>query len=61
MLKKNKVVLNLRGMSVPDKIQWGRKVMAGINGNKHFANPNPSIEEGAKLIDQLETANSDTL
>lgn len=51
-----RVRLNLRNLSVPDKIAKGRQIVAALTNNASFANPNPPLAEVTASIDDLEKA-----
>jgi hypothetical protein len=54
-----KVKLNLRGQSVPEKIQFGRNVIKAMTGNANFTQPAPTLVELGAAVDALEAANND--
>jgi hypothetical protein len=60
-MKKNKVVLNLNGLSVPDKIQKTKTIAAALTGNANFTDPKPTPAELMAGAAELETANSEAL
>ena len=53
------VVLKLQDKTVPDKIQFGRKVVTEMTGNANFPDPpgpDPTLDEVSTATDELETA-----
>lgn len=53
-----RVRLNLRNLSVTDKIAKGRQIVAAMTNNANFATPNPPLPEVTGTIDDLEKANA---
>jgi hypothetical protein len=51
--------LGLDGLSVPAKIQYGRRLATAITGNPNFPTPNPAIAAITAGADELETAYND--
>src|ERR1044072_4542172 len=51
-----RVKLNLRKLSVTDKIAKGRQIVTGMTNNAHFANPNPPLSDVTTTLDDLEKA-----
>lgn len=51
-----RVRLNLRNLSVTDKIAKGRQIVAAMTNNASFTNPNPSLAEVTAALDDLEKA-----
>jgi len=50
------IKLNLRNLSVTDKIAEGRQIVTAITNNERFTNPNPPLSDVATAIDDLEQA-----
>jgi hypothetical protein len=50
----SKIKLNLRNLSVPDKIGKGRQIIAAMTNNTSFANPHPPLPEIATSLTTLE-------
>jgi hypothetical protein len=50
------IKLNLRMLSVTDKIAEGRQIVTPMTNNAGFANPNPPLSDVATAIDDLEQA-----
>jgi hypothetical protein len=50
------IKLNLRILSVTDKIAEGRQIVTPMTNNAGFANPNPPLSDVATAIDDLEQA-----
>ena len=46
--------LGLDGLSIPAKIQRGRRITAALTGNPNFPSPNPTISALTATIDTLE-------
>lgn len=51
-----RIKLNLRNLSVPEKIAKGRQIVNAMNNNSRFANPNPPLPEVTTALDDLERA-----
>lgn len=51
--------LGLDGLTVPAKIQYARRLAAGITGNPNFTAPNPPAATVSAAADGLETAYND--
>jgi len=51
--------LGLDVLTVPAKIQYGRRLAAGITSNPNFPTPNPNAAALTAATDQLETAFND--
>jgi len=51
-----RVKLNLRNLSVTEKIAKGRQIVTAMTNNQVFANPNPPLSDVTKVLDDLETA-----
>lgn len=49
----SKIKLNLR-MTVPEKIQTGRQIVAAMTNNPNFANPNPPLSDIATALSPLD-------
>jgi hypothetical protein len=50
------VKLNLQGRSIPDKVNFGKSLVAAITGNPNFATPDPSLSSMTATINSLEIA-----
>jgi hypothetical protein len=50
----SKIKLNLRNLSVPDKIGKGRQILAAMTNNTSFANPHPPLPDIAASLTTLE-------
>ncbi len=55
----NLIKLGLSGMSVPDKIQFGRQIVQAMTGNPNFPTPTPALPTVTGGSDSLETAFND--
>lgn len=53
------IKLGLDGMSVPDKIQFGRQIVQAMTGNPNFPTPTPALPAVTGGSDALETAYND--
>ena len=51
-----RIRLNLRNLSVTEKIARGRQIVTAITNNSSFANPNPPLPEVTSALDDLEKA-----
>ena len=51
-----KIKLNLRGMSVTDKVQYVRQIIAAMTGNANFPTPEPPLADITTAVNGLETA-----
>lgn len=49
-----KVKLNIRGLSVPEKIARARQIIAAMTGNPNFPSPQPPLAQLTAAVDQLE-------
>jgi hypothetical protein len=57
--KKAKVKLNLRNLSVEEKIVFSKQVITSMTGNVNFATPVPALASITAAITAAETANAD--
>jgi Fibronectin type III domain len=53
-----RVRLNLRNLSVTDKIAKGRQIVTAMTNNASFTTPNPPLAEVTGTIEDLEKANA---
>ena len=51
-----RVKLNLRNLSVTDKIAKGRQIVTAMTNNARFATPNPPLPDVTTALDDLEKA-----
>jgi hypothetical protein len=51
-----RIRLNLRNLSVTEKIAKGRQIVTAMTNNTSFANPNPPLAEVTATLDDLEKA-----
>jgi hypothetical protein len=49
-----RIKLNLRDLSIPDKVQKGRQIVTAMTNNANFANPHPSLSEVTAALASLE-------
>ena len=56
-----KVKMYFRKLSIPEKIQKARNLVARMDGNVSFSNPVPSLTEVSKAADALENAYEEAL
>lgn len=54
-----KVKLNLKGLSITEKIAKGRQIVAALTGNPSFPNPQPALDAVTTALDELEASNAD--
>jgi hypothetical protein len=53
-----RVRLNLRSMSITDKIAKGRQIVSAITDNATFSTPHPPLTEVTTAVDDLEKASA---
>jgi hypothetical protein len=51
-----KVKLELRYLTVPDRIEFGRQTITSMTGNAHFTTPEPALTALTEAVNELETA-----
>ena len=51
-----KVVVNLKFLPIPEKVEFGRQVKISMTGNAYFANPAPTLTALDTACTDLETA-----
>lgn len=51
--------LGLDGLTLPAKIQYGRRLITACTGNPHFQTPNPTLAAFTTVTDGLETGYND--
>ena len=51
-----RIRLNLKGLSVTDKIAKGRQIVTAMTNNASFPNPNPPLTEVTSSLDELTQA-----
>lgn len=51
-----KLKLNLRKLSVPEKVARGREIIAAMTENQNFPDPQPDLLAAKVVTDELETA-----
>jgi len=51
-----KVKLNLRGLSIPEKLARGRQIVAAMTGNANFPTPQPTLAAITTAINDLDAA-----
>jgi len=49
-----RIKLNLRNLSVPDKVQKGRQIVTAMTNNANFSNPHPALSEVIAALASLE-------
>jgi hypothetical protein len=54
-----KIKLNLRKLSVPEKIAKAREIITALTGNADFPAPKPTVVAVTTITDDLETAQQD--
>jgi hypothetical protein len=53
-----RIKLNIRNLSVPDKVVRGRQIVTAMTNNANFSNPHPSLSEVAASLTALEQAHT---
>ena len=53
-----KVKLNLRGLSIPEKLARGRQIVTALTGNANFPSPQPTLAMVTTAINDLDTASA---
>ena len=51
-----RVRLNLRNLSVTEKVAKGRHILTALNNNTNFPNPHPPLPEVTTIVDDLQKA-----
>jgi hypothetical protein len=51
-----KIKLNLKGLSIPEKVSRARQIVTSLTGNADFPAPHPTLAEVTASVDALETA-----
>ena len=51
-----RVRLNLKNLSVTDKLAKGRQIVTAMSNNTNFPNPNPPLSEVTSFLDDLTQA-----
>ena len=51
-----KIKLNLRGLTIPEKIARTQQIVAALTGNTNFPTPHPTLAEVMAAVNELETA-----
>lgn len=54
----SRIRLNLRKLSVTDKIAKGRQIVTAMTNNASFPSPNPSLTDVTVALDDLAKANA---
>jgi hypothetical protein len=49
-----RIKLNLRNLSVPDKVQKGRQIITAMTNNPNFSNPHPPLSDVTAALATLE-------
>ena len=52
----SRIKLNLRSLSVPEKIARAQQIVAALTGNAHFTSPQPTLAQLTAAINELEAA-----
>jgi hypothetical protein len=52
----SKIKLNLKGLSIPEKVARARQIVTALTGNADFASPQPALADVTASINALETA-----
>lgn len=53
-----RIKLNIRSLSVTDKVARGRQIVTAMTNNTHFANPHPSLSDVTASLATLEQAHT---
>jgi hypothetical protein len=61
MIQKNQVVLNLHGLSVPDKIEKARSFVKAITGNPNFPAPGELLVKTGAVADKLQQSYTEAI
>jgi hypothetical protein len=61
MKKKNQVVLNLQGLSVPDKIEKVRGNIKSMTGNEHFPEAKEQLARTSAVANKLEKSYTEAI
>lgn len=51
-----RIKLNLRSLSIPEKVARAQQLVAALTGNVNFPSPHPPLAQVTAAIDELETA-----
>lgn len=51
-----RIKLNLRSMTIAEKIARSRQIVAALTGNSHFPTPHPPLADVTAVINELEAA-----
>jgi len=51
-----RIRLNLRNLSVTEKIAKGRQIVTALTNNASFSNPHPSLTDVTAAVDELDKA-----
>src|ERR1041385_9018194 len=49
-----RIKLNLRNLSIPDKVQKGRQIVTAMTNNANFSNPHPPLAEVTASLTSLD-------
>ncbi len=50
----SRIKLNLRNLSIPDKVQKGRQIITAMTNNANFSSPHPPLTEVTAALATLE-------
>ena len=53
-----RIKLNLRSLSIPEKISRAQQIVRALTGNPNFTSPHPPLAQVTAAIDELETASN---
>src|SRR5215813_9312077 len=53
-----RIKLNIRNLSVPDKVARGRQIVTAMTNNANFSNPHPSLSDVVASLATLEQAHT---
>jgi hypothetical protein len=52
----SKIKLNLKSLSIPEKVSRARQIVTALTGNADFASPQPALAQVTASVNALETA-----
>jgi len=53
-----RIKLNIRNLSVPDKVARGRQIVMAMTNNANFSNPHPALSDVTSFLSTLEQAHT---
>jgi len=55
----SRIKLNLKGLSVPEKLARSQQIVRALTGNPNFTSPHPPLAQVSAAIEELEAASND--